>query len=170
VSRPAGEAPEQLDHAITRLERRGAVAERLVERVHLGDSIEAAALARQLADDAEAMRRAQQEVEAAVGQPLVLRDEAGAADLVRRRIARHLPRSLGPHRDHPDPAVARERVLHHLAIARLEDVERDGALRQQHHVLEREERKPRRHARNILDGGSPRRDPARPWMRSCGTS
>ena len=99
------------------------IAERLLERIDLRDAVEPAPVARQLADDPEAMGRPQQQMEAAVGEALVLGDEAGAADLVRRRVARHLARTLGPDRDHPDPAIARERVLHHLAVARLEDVE-----------------------------------------------
>jgi hypothetical protein len=66
--------------------------------------------------------------------------------------------------------VACERVLRQLPVARLEDVQGDDALGQQNHVLEWEERDPRRHIGNILDGGFPRRDPARPWILCCAPS
>jgi hypothetical protein len=48
-------------------------------------------------------------------------------------------RVLGRHGDHPDAALGVEDVLHHLPVARLEDVEGYAGRGKEHHVREGKE-------------------------------
>jgi hypothetical protein len=141
------EADEELDHALAQLGRAPLVARGVGERLRLGDAIEALRLARQLGDHPEAMGPPEQELIAPVGETPVLGHDSCAAHLVERRIAGELVGVLGAHRDHADATVARERVRSELAVARLEHVQRNRELGQEHDVLEREERELRARAR-----------------------
>ena len=65
-------------------------------------------------------------------------DAAGAAGAIDRRLAGIARAFL--RLDHADQAVARQRVVGHGEIARLEDVERQPAARQQQHAGQRKDR------------------------------
>lgn len=92
----------------------------------------------------------------------MLRDEARAADREHRRIPGHLAQRVAAHRDHADAPLARDRVGHHGAIARLEDVQRRRAVGEKRWAREREDRQRKGHRRNLLDRSSRCRDAAAP--------
>ena len=102
-----------------RQRRRVAVVERL--DVDLGAAIGRVDLG--LADQAETVRSQQHDVEAAVVEFLDPDNVADASDLVQRRIVIVEIERL----DHPDLPRALDRVLDHLAVARLEDMQRQLA-------------------------------------------
>jgi hypothetical protein len=90
--------------------------------------------------DAHAREAEHQDAEAAVRQPLVARDLAEPRDLEHRRLrARRLVLALED-RPHHETARAVEHVLDHLAIARLEDVQRQELAGEQEHPAQREHR------------------------------
>ena len=70
-----------------------------------------------------------------------MRDQPSAADPVDRRPSLVLRLESRLQQRHPDDPVIVQRVTHHLAIARLEDVERQVDARKQHGVRQREEGK-----------------------------
>ena len=74
--------------------------------------------------DAEALRPLQHDVEPAVRQPLVVRDDARAADVEHGRPAFVVLFEPWTQQHHSDQPVAVERVHDHRAIPRLEDVQR----------------------------------------------
>jgi hypothetical protein len=90
-----------------------------------------------LVDDAEAFEPAQHDVEAAVGQRFDVRDDAAAADRIHRRRALVVAVPARPQQHHADHAVAGHRVRHHLAISRLEDVQREKDVGEEHNVRQR---------------------------------
>ena len=75
----------------------------------------------------------------AAWKPLHVSDDAAAADRVHGRASLVIvfPPRLQQH--HPDHAIARDRVGHHLAVPRFEDVERQEHVGEEHNVGEREE-------------------------------
>src|SRR6185369_1602805 len=90
-----------------------------------------------LADQPEAVRAQQDDVEAAVVELLDADDLAEAADLVQRRL---IVLVEAQRLDHPDPRRAVDRVAHHLAVARLENVQRKLRAREQDRPRKRENR------------------------------
>ena len=88
---------------------------------------------------AKAALAVQQQIEAAVGEPLALDDPARAADLEDRRAVLHRV-LVAADQHHADHLVARERGLGHRAVARLEDVQRQVRSGKQHHARQREDR------------------------------
>jgi hypothetical protein len=66
----------------------------------------------------------QRDVESPVGQRLGVRDQPGAADGVDRRPSLVLGLESRLQQHHPDDPVVVQRVAHHRAIARLENVQR----------------------------------------------
>ena len=62
-----------------------------------------------------------------------------ASDRENRRITLHVADGVGADRDHADALVTFQHIASHLAIPGLEDVERNGDLRQQHDVGQRKE-------------------------------
>ncbi len=64
-------------------------------------------------------------------------DLAEAADLVQRRL---IVLVEAQRLDHPDPRRAVDRVAHHLAVARLENVQRQLRAREQDRARKRENR------------------------------
>ena len=98
-----------------------AVVERLDDRLDAREPVGPAVV---LAGDPELLEAAQHDVVAAVGEPLDVRDDARAADRVDRRPPLVVALPPGPQQHHADHAIAVERVGHHLAVARLEDVQR----------------------------------------------
>jgi hypothetical protein len=83
---------------------------------------------------------------------------------------------IGVHGRHADEAVSRERMLDHLAVAGLEDVERCANAREEDDVREREEsdllahrrRIPQRSAReggDLTERHGPGRVPLGAWIR-----
>ena len=110
----------------------------------VGDDRAIARLDRALAGDAEA-RDAHQRQEAALVADLgVLDDPPGAAD---REQFRRLGVGVvaGERLDDADQPLARQRVVEHFEIARLEHGELDRPARQQQRAVEREQRQHARH-------------------------
>lgn len=105
-----------------------------------GRSIESVAGPEVFLEDPEPALAEQQDVERAVRMLLGLGDPSEAADVEELRVSSHRVDRVGADRDHPDLIRVSEGVPGHLAIARLEDVERDRDLREQDHVREREQR------------------------------
>ena len=99
----------------------------------LGDSIEL--VAGDFSLQAHPLAAQEQEVESAVGQSLVLNDLADTTDIHDRTGSDH-GRAFGcrPNLHHGDQAVAGQRVFGHLAVTRLEDVQREQGVRKQHDV------------------------------------
>src|SRR3546814_14505450 len=91
--------------------------------------------------DAKARDAFEHEVEASLVERLDIDDPPDATDIVERgRLAILLAGNLA-RLDHPDLPVAREHLLHHRRIARLEDVQRQVQPRKQHRAGERKARK-----------------------------
>jgi hypothetical protein len=80
------------------------------------------------------------DVEAPVGQTLVVEDLAQPRDRQHRRRARQFMHMALEHRAHHDPAVRVEQIEHHLAVARLEHVQRHARPREEEHVRQGEQR------------------------------
>jgi hypothetical protein len=91
--------------------------------------------------DADTLHASQDDVVAAVVKALDVGDDAAAPDRKDRRpaLVARFPFRLDQH--HRNQAVALQDVRDHLAIARLEDVQREEHVRKQHHVREREQGK-----------------------------
>ena len=83
-----------------------------------------------LAGDAELLDAAQHDVVAAVGERLGVGDHAGAADREDRRPALVVRLVARLQQHHADDAIALQRVGHHRAVARLEDVQRQEHVRE----------------------------------------
>src|SRR5580658_1957901 len=107
------------------------------------------ALARQLFDDVEAQKPGQRDEIAAVLRLAELGEPPGAADAVDRGLAGIALVSKRLH--HADKALARERVPRHGEVARLEDVERQLAARQEERARQRKDRQRRRERREARD-------------------
>ena len=101
-----------------------------------------------LLDDPEPLHPAQDDVVAAVRQPLVVRQHAAAADRIDRRPPLVIAIPSRPQQHHPDHAVAGERIGDHLAIARLEDVERQEHVGEEDDVRKGKQRQKIRHGVN----------------------
>ena len=97
-----------------------------------------------LLDDAEAPLAVQQQVEATVGQLLALADVADAADVEDGSGAQRGGLAARLEQGHADHALGPEGVLGHRAVARLEDVEWEHGVREEHDVRKREGREARR--------------------------
>ena len=102
-----------------------------------------------LLDDPEAFEPAQDEVVAAVGQPLDVGQHAAAADRIDRRPSLVVPVPSRPQQHHPDHAIAGQRVGDHVAVARLEDVQRQEHVGEEDDVGQREQRQQVRHNREM---------------------
>lgn len=114
--------------------------EALVEHLDARDAVQPLASARDFFTNAETLRSAQHDVEAAVVAPLCFFDHARAPDREERRVACDLGGALRQHRRHPDHACACERGGRHLSVARLEDVQRTQDAREENDVRERKDR------------------------------
>ena len=101
------------------------------ERLDLRDAIRAAAI---LVRHAELFDPAQHDVVAAVVERLGMRDDAGTANRVDRRPALVVSLVARPQQHHADNPIAAQRVAHHLAISRLEDVQRQKHVWKQDNV------------------------------------
>src|SRR3546814_11615316 len=92
--------------------------------------------------DAKARDAFEHEVEASLVECLDIDDPPDATDIVERgRLAILFAGKLA-WLDHPDLPVAREHLLHHRRIARLEDVHRQVQPRKHHHARTRKHRDP----------------------------
>jgi hypothetical protein len=91
-----------------------------------------------LLDDPEPLYAAQDDVVAAVAQLLVMRDHPAAADRIDRRPPFVVALPAGAQQHHPDHPIALDGVGDHLPVARLEDVERQKDVREEHDVRQRE--------------------------------
>jgi len=103
-----------------------------------------------LVDDTEAFEPAQHDVEAAVGERFDVGDDAAAADRIHRRRALVVAVPARPQQHHADQAVAGHGIRHHLAIPRLENVQREKHVGEEHDVRQWEQRKQVRHVRVSL--------------------
>ena len=132
-------------------------------------AIEPLTLRRLLGQDAEAVHSVQQDVVAAIGEALGLATKPAQPTSKTGGSPAMLVRVLRPHRHHPDASVARERVGGHLAIARLEDVERNahasGRARRSRAETAGSGRFGRATLAQLTCAPGPRRDPAPAWMR-----
>jgi hypothetical protein len=113
------------------------VAQRLEDRLDVGDAVAAMVI---LLPHAELLEPAQHEVVAAIAGPVRVSDEPGAADLVDVRPPFVVPLPPRPQQHHSDNPIAIERVRHHVAVPRLEDVQRQAHIRKQHHIGQRKQR------------------------------
>src|SRR4029453_15159193 len=77
---------------------------------------------------------------AAVIQALDVGNDPAAPNRIDGRAALVAPLPLRLEQHHPDQPVALQSVRDHLAIPRLEDVQREEDVRKQHNVREREKR------------------------------
>ena len=92
-----------------------------------------------LLDDPEPFDAPEHDVVPAVLQPLGVRDDAAAANRIHRRLPLVIALPAGFQKHHAEHSIAGERVPDHLAIARLEDMERQEHVRKKDDVGKREE-------------------------------
>ncbi len=95
---------------------------------------------------AESLHAAQDHVVAAVAQALEMRDDPAAADRIHRRapFVVVLPARFEQH--HADHVIAAQRVSHHVAIALLEDMQRQKDIREEDDARQRKQREQISHA------------------------
>ena len=110
----------------------------VLEDLNLGRAIEFAGL--DLAAHADTFPAQEQDVEAAIGQTLVLNDLAQTSDFLEwRRLGPGLSLGKRTDLDHRDQPIAGQGVLGHLAVARLENMERKDDVRERDEVGQREQ-------------------------------
>ena len=123
------------------------------------------------AGDAKLHEPAQDDVESSTRQLFDVRNHSGAADRINRRPSSIVRFVSWLQRRHPDDAVTLQRISHHRAIARFEDVQRPRDAREEHRHLEREDWNHRRElvqhlapcpAAGIAPGQC--RQPTRDWL------
>ena len=127
VRRAHEELAQRVDHARARASPRASSARAgsaSVEPLDLGDAVEPPGSGASSRSTRKRAVPSRSEVEAPVGEALERLDEARAADLEERRVAGHLLACSGSTVAMPIARSPRERALHHLAVARLEDVQR----------------------------------------------
>jgi len=100
-----------------------------------------------LADDSKPFDSPQDDVEPPIVQALRVRDDAAAPDGIHRRTPLVVALPARPQQHHADHPIRVERVGHHVAIARLEDVERLKDVREKHDIGEGKNRQKLRHRR-----------------------
>jgi len=102
------------------------------------------------AGDAEAIEAAENDVVAAVWKLFAMRDQSAAPDAVHRRPPFIVGFPPFAEQRHPDHAVGCERVGHHLAVPRLEDVERQKDPGEKHHGGKRKQRQEIGHSKLLM--------------------
>ncbi len=110
----------------------------VIQDLDLSRAIEFAG--RDLAAQADTFPAQEQDVEAAIGQAFVLNDPAQTPDLLDwRRLGPGLSLGRRADLDHRDQPIAGQSVLGHLAVTRLENMERKDDMREHDEVGQREQ-------------------------------
>ena len=94
-------------------------------------ALEAIAVARRFVENSKATLSHQHDLVGAVGMLLGVSDATEASDVEDGGVARHPIHRVRTNGNHADLVGAFECIARHLAIPRLEDIERDGDLRQE---------------------------------------
>ena len=110
---------------------------RYMGRFDMRDAIRMTAL---FASHPEFFQPPEHDVEAPVRQRLGMGDEAGTSDWIHRRTACVVRLEARSEQHHADDAIAGKRILHHRAIARLEDVQWQKDVGEEDDIREREDR------------------------------
>jgi hypothetical protein len=146
-SRPeVSAAPQQLGEQLQAASPQGGDAsgllgqQRILEALHLCDSVEALVRARRLRADAKTLLAPQEEAIAPIRGLPSLGDAAQASHRVEGRVASHRAGVLGGDGHHADASAPLEGIGGQLPVARLEDVEGDPGAREENDLCERKQR------------------------------
>ncbi len=127
------ELAKQFDVEQERFRRRGLI----FENLNFGLAVKGINV--QLADDSDAAHAQKEEVEAAIGEALVLQDATETTDVDQGRTVDIVHFEAGTALNQCNPLIRAECVVGHFAITRLEDMEGNDGVGEENHASQGEE-------------------------------